>query len=122
MKPLVMIRILYHSMFSFWSYLIWNTGFEVMGFTPSRIGTVSYTWLEFSDKSSSSSADFHKSASLCEKASFKVWGRVSFEGPVFAKPAKKASLSNNSPMTGFAISGPGVSCSSDSAGGLACAR
>src|SRR5437879_2335291 len=89
-----MIWSLYLSTFPLLSYLIQNMGFRVIGVTPIGIGTVSYTWFELRDSSSSLSVDFHMSESGLLKASFSDLGRLSFEGLVLAMPVKKASLSS----------------------------
>lgn len=47
-------------------------GLNVIGVTPSGIGTVSYISFEFNESSSSSMADLHNPASDQKKASFSV--------------------------------------------------
>ena len=52
-----------------------------------------------------------------QKASRRFGGRSSFEGPVFATPAKKVSLSKISEMNAPGMSGPGVAVLSGSGSG-----
>ena len=60
---------------------------EVIRVMPFRIWTVLYTWFAFKLRSLSSTADFHKSASICAYASGMVVGSVS-SVMEFVAPAK----------------------------------
>ena len=61
--------------------------------------------------------DLHKSPSGREKASRRFGGRSLFEGPVFATPAKKVSLSKISEVNAPGMSGPGMAVLSGSGSG-----